>query len=127
MNKYRNKFEEKTGNGLTQKGIQFGYETEKLDYVLTGRYIPDFIITRKDGHKIYIESKGGGRSFDAGARRKMVAVRGQHPDKDIRLLFYADGLFGPKRKDGSRMSQMQWAEKNGFTAAVKDVPEEWLL
>jgi len=126
MNKYRNKFEEKTGDDLTQKGIQFGYETEKLDYSVAGRYLPDFIITRKNGSKVYIETKGNGRSFDGPSRRKLLAVKSQHPEVDLRIVFYSDGKIGATRKDGSRATQSEWAEKNGFKWAIKVIPEAWL-
>lgn len=126
MNKYRNKFEKDTGDHLASKKVKFEYETEKLEYTVAGRYIPDFIIRTKDGNKIYIETKGNGRSFDGPVRRKMVAVKKQHPDKDIRIVFYADGKIGPKRKDGTRLTQGEWATKNGFKWAIRTIPESWL-
>ena len=122
---YRNKFEKKTGESLTQKGIEFEYESEKLEYTVTGKYIPDFILVTKRGRKIYVETKGNGRSFDGSTRRKMVAVKKRHPDKDIRFVFYSNGNIGPKRKDGSRLTQGEWATKNGFLWAIKEIPEEW--
>lgn len=109
----------------TKKKSQFGYETEKLDYTLSKRYIPDFVVETPT-KKIYIETKGNGRSWDSGVRAKMIAVKKQHPDLDIRFLFWSDGEFGAKRKDGSRNTQMAWAEKNGFPAAVREIPDAWL-
>lgn len=126
MNKYRNKFEAKTGEYLDEKGVQFEYEKERLSYTVEGKYTPDFIIQRKDGSKLYIETKGNGRSFDGPTRRKMVAVRAQHPEKDIRIVFYSNGAIGPKRKDGTRLTQSEWAEKNGFKWSIKEIPESWL-
>lgn len=126
MNKYRNKFEAKTGETLDGKNISFEYETEKLEYTVSAKYIPDFIITTKSGRKIYVETKGNGRSFDGPSRRKLIAVKSQHPDKDIRIVFYSDGKIGPTRKDGTRLTQGAWATKNGFTYAIKEIPDEWL-
>ncbi len=126
MNKYRNKFEKTTGDKLHEAGIRFEYETERLPYVVEGKYIPDFIITTRSGRKLYIETKGNGRSFDGPTKRKMLAVKKQHPNVDIRLVFYSDGKIGPKRKDGSRLTQSEWATKNGFIWAIKDIPESWL-
>lgn len=125
-NKYRNKFETKTGEKLGELGIKFEYETEKLHYTIEADYIPDFILITKGGRKIYLETKGGGRSFDAHTRRKMIAVKQQHPDKDIRIVFYSDGKCGPKRKDGTFMRQSDWSKKYGFKYAIKDIPEKWL-
>ena len=127
MNKYRNKFEERTGAMLTNLGVNFGYETERLPYTIEAYYLPDFILLTKGGRKIYVETKGGGRSFDYHTRRKMIAVKQQHPELDIRILFYSDGKIGPKRKDGTFMLQSDWAKKHGFIYAIKDIPKEWLI
>jgi len=123
---YKNKFEFQTAEALQTKHLAFSYETEKLDYTLVKRYIPDFIFLTATGKKIYIETKGNGRSFDAAVRAKMVAVKKQHPELDIRILFWANGEFGARRKDGTRQTQMGWAEKNGFIAAVREIPDAWL-
>lgn len=126
MKKYRNKFEEKTGKVLYDLGIDFGYESEKLPYVVEGQYIPDFIVKKADGTKLYIETKGNGRSFDHATRRKMIAVKKQNPELDIRIVFYSDGKIGPKRKDGTHLKQSDWATKHGFIYAIRDIPESWL-
>jgi hypothetical protein len=124
---YKNKFEYMTANHIRSRKLPFSYETEKLEYTLTKKYIPDFILETKSKHKIYIETKGNGRSWDSAVRAKMVAVKSEHPDLDIRILFWANGEFGAKRKDGTRNTQLAWAEKNGFIAAVREIPNEWLL
>lgn len=103
------------------KGADLGYETEKLSYTLTKDYVPDFIITKKDGSKIYVEAKGLGRAFDYDARSKMVAVRQQHPDLDIRIIFMADRPFSK----GGKMRPSDWAVKNGYRFAVNEVPDGW--
>lgn len=125
-NNYRNKFEQVTGDKLNERNISFNYESERLDYTVSGKYIPDFIIQTNRGKTLYIETKGNGRSFDAASRRKLIAVKLQHPDKDIRIVFYSDGAFGAKRKDGTRLRQSEWADKNGFKCAVREIPESWL-
>lgn len=125
MNKYRNKFEKATGDRLYELGIDFGYETERLKYTVTGNYVPDFIIRTRSGRTIYVETKGNGRSFDAAARRKLLAVKDQHERLDIRIVFYSDGKIGPKRKDGTCLRQSEWAAKHGFKCAIRDIPEEW--
>ena len=127
MKKYRNKFEEKTGRALDNAGAEFSYEALKLNYFVEGDYIPDFVIKTPSGAQRIVETKGNGRSFDHHTRRKMIAVKNQHPELDIRILFYSDGKIGPKRKDGTYFTQMQWAAKHGFKAAVREIPEEWLI
>lgn len=124
---YRNKFEKSIGDHLfSLKTKDFGYEAVKLDYTVSGKYLVDFVLIKKDGSPMYIEAKGNGLSFDGHAKRKMRAVKEQHPDIDIRMLFYSDGKCGPKRKDGTFMRQSDWAEKYGFPYAIKEIPEEWL-
>ena len=126
MSKYRNRFEEKTGEWLDGRGIHFGYETERIEYTVSGKYIPDFVITTKFGNRLYIETKGNGRSFDGVSRRKLIAVKEQHPGLDIRIVFYSDGKLGAKRKDGTRQTQSEWATRHGFRYAIREIPEEWL-
>lgn len=55
----------------------------------------------------------------------MIAVKKQYPDMDLRIVFYSDGKIGPKRKDGSFLKQGDWAKKNNFIFAIKDIPEDW--
>lgn len=123
---YRNKFEERTGKFLDDRAVEFLYEKERLRYTVEGTYLPDFVIRTPGGKTIYIETKGNGRSFDGQSRRKLRAVKEQHPDKDIRIVFYTDGKCGPKRKDGTFMRQSDWATKYGFPYAIKEIPDEWL-
>jgi hypothetical protein len=89
----------------------FTYESEKIPYVLARHYIPDFVLATPTG-VVYIETKGHLRRED---KAKLVAVKKQHPEIDLRILFYA------KKKD-----QIKWAERNGFKHAFIDIPQEWL-
>ena len=111
MRKTRNKFEKRLHTQLKRSKVDFKYEPEKIAYVLSGHYIPDFVLTTPAG-KIYIEAKG---HFRPEAKRKMVAVKKLHPAMDIRIVFYSF-----KSKD------IRWAEKNGFPYAIGKIPEEWL-
>lgn len=117
----KNQFEFDTYKGLVHElpeGATLEYETEKLVYTTTSTYLPDFVLTKKDGSKIYIEAKG---FFDYDAQRKMVAVKTQHPELDIRMILYKDS---PLRK-GSKLYYSGWCEKNGFPYAIREIPEEW--
>lgn len=115
----RNKFEKRLWDSLKKTG-RVRYEAEKLDYTLLCSYLPDFILTAKTGKKIFIEGKG---QFDAAARRKMAAVKRQHPDKDIRIVFYNARA---RIRKGSNTTCAQWAEKNGYVWAHKVVPRKWM-
>jgi predicted nuclease of restriction endonuclease-like RecB superfamily len=109
--KTRNKFEFKLHTQLKKSKVKFEYEPEKIPYVLSGHYIPDFVLTGKNG-KTYIEAKG---HFRPEAKRKMVAVKKLHPAMDIRIVFYSF-----KSKD------VRWAEKNRFPYAIGTIPKDWL-
>lgn len=110
--KTRNKFEQKIERQLKKSKVPFKYESEKIPYVIAGHYIPDFIISTPSG-KMYIETKG---HFRPDAKRKMAAVRRQHPELDIRLIFYSK-----KAKD------IRWADKLGIPYAIDTIPPEWLV
>lgn len=111
LNKYRNKFERDIGAQLERAGTSFKYEKVKLPYVLACTYIPDFIIDTPTG-KVYIEAKG---YFRPEHKVKMKAVKKQHPEIDLRILFYAPNKVN-----------IRWAEKNGFRYAISTIPKEWL-
>ncbi len=109
--KPRNKFETRISNELTKAKVKFNYESEKIPYLISGHYIPDFIVTTKSG-KIYIETKG---HFRPEAKRKMAAVKKLNPHLDIRIVFYS-----------FNKQYAKWAEKHGFKYAIGTIPEDWL-
>lgn len=105
------------------------YEEEDIPYTITSLYRPDYRVALRKGDETvaYLEFKGGGRAFDDAARRKMIAVRDQHPDKKFYLIFYSDFKIGPKRKNGSFMKASDWAIRHKFEFCIGywDVPNEW--
>lgn len=120
LTKFRNKFEDKLGDDLTTRGIVYGYESLQIEYTQVRKYKPDFIIKSKDGtRQIIVEAKG---LFEAEDRRKHLDVKRQHPDYDIRFVFYADY----KLRKGAKSTYSQWCEKNGFQYAIKEIPDSWL-
>lgn len=106
----RNKFEKKIYSQLKKTDIPFKYESEKIPYILSRHYIPDFILTTPLG-KVYIECKGYLRPEH---KAKLIAVKKQHPAKDIRILFYANSK-----------ANIKWAIKNGFIYAIGEIPDIW--
>lgn len=109
--KLKNKFEKKIHLQLKRNKCIFKYESERIPYILARHYIPDFVINTPTG-KLYVECKGYLR---AEHKSKLVAVKRQHPEKDIRILFYS-----------TRKANIRWAEKTGFKYAVEKIPKEWL-
>ena len=111
---------------LLPKSYTVDYEPDKIEYTIQHTYTPDFKITRPDGSFFYIEAKGNGRQFDSSVRQKMVAIKNQRPDLDIRMCFYADGKVGNTRKDGTFMRQSDWANKAEYDFCIRNVPKEWM-
>lgn len=119
--KYRSRLEDRIANQLKQAGVTFAYEDLKIKYEVPKRhakYTPDFTFG-----SIICEAKGRFRS--AAERQKLLLVKEQYPELDIRLVFQNANL--PIHK-GSKTTYAQWANDNGFLWADKGViPEEWLL
>lgn len=100
---------------LRSRGVKYTYETLELPYTLHGVYHPDFILS----NGVIVEVKG---YLDRDSKRKMIAVKKQHPNLDIRFLF----AEGAKRVPGTKQSHAQWADRNGFPWCESEIPEEWL-
>lgn len=116
LKKTRNEFERKLEKQLKRSKVPFKYESEKIPYVLAGHYTPDFILDTPLG-KIYIEAKG---YFRPEHKRTMRAVKKQHPEMDIRLVFYCLET----NKQGQKYAK--WATRNGFRYAFETIPKEWI-
>jgi len=115
-------FEQRVMSNLTAKGVEFTFEPHSLPYSVTRDYIPDLLIG-----EMYVEIKG---YFRQDAQRKMRAVKKQHPNKDIRFLFQrAEATIqgAKKRKDGTKMTCREWAERYGFQYAEgEEIPQTWI-
>ena len=104
---------------MIERNASFDYEPKdgKLSYRIEENhtYLPDFRL----GNGVIVECKGRLTPKD---RKKLKLVKDGHPDKDIRLVFQYNNKLNPRSK--TRYSD--WAEKNGFLWAVKDIPQAWL-
>ena len=116
--KYRSKFEAGVAASLKQRCVQFSYESLCLDYTIEGRYKPDFILP----NGVIVETKG---FFSPTDRRKMLCVKAQHPDLDIRLCFQnaKEKISRAKRS----ITYGQWATRNGFKWSSGNIPNDWYL
>lgn len=126
--KVKNLFEEeklKESVDLAPPESIITYEEDKFKYIIESSYNPDIKVTLPCGKVFFIEVKGNGRAWSPDVRRKMLLVKKQHPELDIRFVFYSDGKFGGVRKDGSKQTQSEWAEKNGYQYAIGNIPKEW--
>ena len=117
-NGYRSGLEDVISKDLKDRGVDFGYETVKINWKLVENktYTPDFILP----NGIIIESKG---RFVPDDRKKHLKVREQNPDLDIRFVF---SNSKNKIRKGSKTTYAMWCEKNNFLYADKRIPDEWL-
>jgi len=116
MPAYRSRLEERLARWMEVNELPFAYETLKLDYTIKAVYSPDFILP----NGVILEAKGYFKPED---RRKMLAVKKQHPELDIRLVFQAPYNTLSKK---SKTTYAMWAEKNGFLWAIyNDIPLTW--
>ena len=112
--KYRSKFERTIARNSKK---DFKYEPFTIDWnAPTSKYTPDFVLP----NNVIIEAKGFLSPAD---RRKMKAVKAQHPDLDIRFIFQnAKNTLSKK----SKTTYGDWATKNGFIwSSGAIIPEEW--
>lgn len=112
---FRSQFEARVARALTKNNVEFLYEPLNMEYTVTRRYKPDFIL----GNGIFIECKG---YLDSADQRKMRAIKEQYPDLDIRMLFMK--LTG--KVQGSKMSNWEWCEKYNFQYAQEKIPSSWI-
>jgi hypothetical protein len=118
--KLRSFTEEKVNIFLFTNKIQNRYEALKFPYVVLEHrnYIPDFIL--KNG--IVIEVKG---YFSPQDRKKMLRIKQQYPDLDLRFIF---GNKNNKINKKSKTTYSDWCDKNGFRYCdIKELSQivEW--
>lgn len=97
------------------KDCSFHNKEELVSYSVPHTYEPDFVYER-DGKKYLIETKG--RFQDSSEARKYTFIRDFLPD-DTELVFVwqKSGTafpFSRRRKDGTRMTQDEWADNHEF-------------
>ena len=114
--KRRNPFEDSVEAQIKFSGSSYKYESIKIPYTIGHDYIPDYVL-----NVIIIEAKG---EFDREDRAKHIAVREQHPEYDIRFVFYN---ANNKINKGSKTTYGQWCDKKGFKWCEKYIPSDWFL
>lgn len=130
---FRSGYEKTLRKKLDDQGVVYTYEPFSIEWRRTiskgicasctngdvyqrCSYTPDFVLA----NGVWIEAKG---YLDGPDRTKLKAIKQQHPEIDLRLVFQRDNVIkGTKNK--TRYSQ--WADRNGFKWAIKEVPESWL-
>lgn len=96
------------------------YEPLRIPYQIHifTHYTPDWVLPRQ---AIVLEAKG---EFKTSDRQKMLLVKQQYPDLDIRMI-----LGSPNTRIGTRSTTTyaMWCAKNGFPwCGAKELPPAWL-
>ena len=116
--KYRSKLEERLATLLTTLGISYEYESEKVSYTIQHHYTPDFVLP----NHTYLEAKG---YWDAADRRKLLAVKKDNPDMDLRMVFQSPYNTISKK---SKTTYAMWCEKHNIPwTSYHDIPLDWLI
>lgn len=108
---------------LVKSQKKYGYETEKISYIQPEKirtYTPDFILNKKNGEKMYIESKGRWVLDD---RKKHELISKQYPKLDIRFIFSNPNAKISKK---SKTTYADICEKFGWKYAKRQIPIEWI-
>lgn len=127
----RSKYEDTLTANLDKKNKEYHYEEFSLEYTVKHKYTPDFvlpngiIVEAKNGEGGFVRvGKRGGfyrGSLDSEARGKMLKVKRQYPELDIRFVFPKDFKFQSLKTTASK-----WCEKNGFKYHIGNtIPESW--
>jgi hypothetical protein len=112
---FRSPLEKAVSNFFDRKGLTALYEAQTIGYKLDCRYTPDFVLQ----NGVIIETKGFLSPED---RRKMKAVKLQHPDLDLRMIFQHNGFLTKKKKT----TYGKWCDKLGIPWCVwPNIPEDW--
>ena len=116
--KFRSKLEKNIADLLEQLGVSYLYESEKLSYTIEHNYTPDFVLPNYK----YLEAKGYWAPED---RRKILAVKRDNPDADIRMIFQSPYNTISKK---SKTTYAKWCEKHDIPwTSYHDIPIEWLV
>ncbi len=115
---FRSGLEAEIANQFIKEGIDPLYEKYKLPYRVEKdcKYTPDFPVSQR----IIIETKG---RFLTSDRMKMLLIKKQYPNLDIRFIFTNSKAKISKK---SKTTYAAWCIHNGFKYADKTVPVDWI-
>ena len=92
------------------------FHTKKITYYIQHDYNPDFIYTTDDFIEFLIEAKGYFQ--DSKELQKYKWIKDQLAENQILVLVFENPHkpihFQKKRKDGTKMTHAEWAEKLGI-------------
>lgn len=97
MQKYKSKLE-----STFAKTFKLPYEQDKINYTIEHTYNPDWTVSEN----VFLETKG---IFDFEDRRKTLAVKKQHPNITVALVFQNSKA---KIYKGSKTTYAEWCDKH---------------
>ena len=116
--KYRSGLEKQVAKLLQGLGISFEYESIKVPYTIQHNYTPDFILP----NYVHLETKG---YWDPADRRKILAVKKDNPELDLRMVFQSPYNKINKK---SKTTYAMWCDKHDIPwTAYHNIPLEWLI
>lgn len=115
---FRSGLEEKVADLMCELGVDYEYESTKLDYTVKHIYTPDFLLP----NGIYLETKG---YWEAEDRRKIKNVKEQHPEIDLRMVFQNPYNKISKK---SKTTYAKWCDKHEIPwTSFTNIPIDWFL
>ena len=115
---FRSRLEEKVADLLVDLDVKYEYESVKVDYTISHLYCPDFVLP----NGVHLECKG---YWDSADRRKIKAVKQQHPELDLRMVFQSPFNTISKK---SKTTYAQYCEKLGILwCSYANIPLKWLI
>ena len=112
LGKYDSKFEIELHDGLFQT---WDYHPTQLPYIIEKTYEPDFV-KEIDGVQFLCEIKGV--FFDSTEAKKYKEIVKHLAPNQVFFFVFKDSnkhlLWSKRRKDGTKMSHGEWADKNDF-------------
>lgn len=100
------------------------FQGDKVAYSITHNYTPDFV-----KGKYIIETKG--RFREPAEARKYLYIKEvlEKEGRELIFVFSSDKTlfpFAKKRKDGTRQTQVEWAERHGFRWFTEETLPQFL-
>lgn len=104
------------------------HHPDRVTYTQTKTYEPDFVFANQYGFVTYVEAKG--RFRDNEEARKYTDVRNALTQgEELIFVFMKPETpmpFAKKRKDGTKYTHAEWADKNGFRWFTKETIKDIL-
>lgn len=106
---------------------------ERIEYVTPSSYEADFKTETAEGKIILLEVKGRFRTRAEASKYIYIREALNKAEEEAEIIFLFQDANKPmpfvkKRKDGTKQTHGEWAEKNGFRyeCVKKGVPKEWM-